>query len=117
MNSLTQHAPPILEHYQEIADVTGDMFASAQAGDWASVLSLGLHYCELVEDLKAIKRSVDMDETTRSKKHELLVRILANDANTRDLAVPQMARMGELLGRMKRQQAVLTTYNQRASAA
>ncbi|PND34977.1 flagellar protein FliT, partial [Achromobacter pulmonis] len=47
-------------------------------------------------------------------KYDLLVRILENDAQTRDLALPQLARLGELLGRMKRQQTLLSAYGHQA---
>jgi flagellar protein FliT len=47
----------------------------------------------------------------------MLVQILENDANTRDLAIPELARMSELLGRMKRQQVLLNAYGFKAPAA
>ncbi|CFW41802.1 flagellar protein FliT [Bordetella pertussis] len=48
-------------------------------------------------------------------KFDLLVRILENDAAVRDLALPQLARLSDLLGRMKRQQSLLATYSGKAN--
>ena len=55
-----------------------------------------------------------LDDAGRAMKYDLLVRILENDALTRDLAIPQLARLGELLGRMKRQQTLLSAYGYQA---
>ncbi|HEY9273743.1 flagellar protein FliT [Achromobacter sp.] len=110
MTSLTQYTHPILEHYQEIAHITNDMLSAAQAGDWDAAMVLGQQYCEQVERLRLTDSSVPLDEAGRTLKYDLLVRILENDALTRDLALPQLARLGELLGRMKRQQTLLSAY-------
>lgn len=118
MNSLSSDTASLLiERYKEIADVTGDMLLAAQAGEWDNVVTYGQNYCALVETLKVMQRPATLDEATRSAKYELLVKILANDAGTRDLAVPQLARMGDLLGRMKRQQTLLSAYNPKAPSA
>ena len=107
----------VLDVYQEIATLTDDMLAAARAGDWGLVLACGQRYCEWVEQLRRIDPVAPLDEAGREIKYELLVRILDNDAATRDLAIPQMARLSELLGRMKRQQSLLSAYGARASIA
>ncbi|WP_447919422.1 flagellar protein FliT [Achromobacter aegrifaciens] len=110
MTSLTQTTHPILEHYQEIALITNDMLSAAQAGDWDAAMAHGQQYCEQVERLRLTDSGAPLDEAGRTMKYDLLVRILENDALTRDLALPQLARLGELLGRMKRQQTLLSAY-------
>jgi len=114
MTSLTQYTHPILEYYQEIALITNDMLSAAQAGDWDAAMVHGQQYCEQVERLRLTDNSVPLDEAGRAMKYDLLVRILENDALTRDLALPQLARLGELLGRMKRQQTLLSAYGYQA---
>ncbi|MGE8688509.1 MAG: flagellar protein FliT [Achromobacter sp.] len=115
MTSITQHTSPILEHYQEIALITGEMLAAAQLGDWDGAMIHGQLYCERVERLRQVEHAAPLDESGRAMKYDLLVRILENDAQTRDLALPQLARLGELLGRMKRQQTLLSAYGHQAS--
>ncbi|HYG42052.1 MAG TPA: flagellar protein FliT [Bordetella sp.] len=107
----------VLDIYREIANLTDEMLAAAQVGDWSAVLAHGQRYCEWVEQLRRIDPMTPLDNAGRETKYGLLVRILQNDAATRDLAVPQMARLTDLLGRMKRQQSLLSTYGARASAA
>ncbi|MDQ8033145.1 flagellar protein FliT [Bordetella genomosp. 1] len=114
MTALTQHAP-VIELYQHIAQVTGDMLAAAQDGDWTRVLGLGHLYIDLVERLRLLEPRQPLDEAGRTLKHDLLVRILENDAAVRDLAVPQLSRLGDMLGRMKRQQSLLATYGGKAT--
>ena len=114
MTSLTHISSPILEHYQEIAVITGEMLTAAQAWDWDTAMVHGQQYCELVERLRHSEPSMPLDDAGRAMKYDLLVRILENDALTRDLAIPQLARLGELLGRMKRQQTLLSAYGYQA---
>jgi len=112
MTSLTQHAP-VLELYQDIANITGAMLSAAQAEDWDKVAYHGQLYCEAVERLRELEPQA-LDESGRSLKYDLLVRILDNDAAVRDLALPQLVRLGHLLSRMKRQQQLLNTYRGKA---
>lgn len=114
MTSLTQSLPAILEHYQEIAFITGEMLTAAKTGDWDLAMVHGQQYCERVELLRQTEQKEPLDEAGRAMKYDLLVRILENDALTRDLAIPQLARLGELLGRMKRQQTLLSAYGYQA---
>lgn len=114
MMALMQQAP-VLDLYQDIATLTGEMVAAAQDGDWTVVLALGRQYVELVEQLRYLEPGSPLDEAARAQKYDLLVRILENDAAVRDLTMPQLARLGELLGRMKRQQSLLATYGGKAT--
>ncbi|MDF3861125.1 MULTISPECIES: flagellar protein FliT [Achromobacter] len=114
MTSLTQSLPAILENYQEIAFITGEMLTAAKAGDWDLAMLHGQQYCERVEQLRQSDHKHPLDDAARAMKYDLLVRILENDALTRDLAIPQLARLGELLGRMKRQQTLLSAYGYQA---
>lgn len=102
--------PAILQQYEKIAAVTDSMLGAARQDDWALVLQLGQQYCELTEEIRQIDTRPTMNESEHAQKHDFLVRILENDALTRDLAVPQLARLGDLLGRMKRQQSLITAY-------
>ncbi|WP_454690512.1 flagellar protein FliT [Achromobacter aloeverae] len=107
---MTSPSPQILELYREIVSVTASMLNAARTEDWNSVLTHGLSYCEAVERLRHIGVGEPLDDDERRQKHDMLVQILENDAHTRDLAMPELARMSELLGRMKRQQGALRAY-------
>lgn len=111
MTSLTRQAP-VLDLYQDIANITSAMLNAAQADDWAKVVHYGQEYCETVERLRLIEPQQPLDDAARGIKYDLLVRILDNDAAVRDLAMPQLAHLGQMLGRMKRQQSLLLAYHQ-----
>lgn len=101
----------MLVQYEKIASITGSMMEAARRDDWGTALELGQQYCEAVEALRHDDgQPVLLTPQQRTAKRDLLVRILEHDAVTRDLAVPQLARLSTLLGRLKRQQSLLHTY-------
>ena len=114
---MTPDSPQILEHYREIVAVTTAMLNAARTGDWNSVLRFGHAYCDAVERLRALGGPAVMDDHERQQKYDMLVQILENDAHTRDLAMPELARMSELLGNMKRQQGMVSAYGSEAGSA
>lgn len=92
------------------------MLDAARAGNWPDVVELGAQYCRSVEKLNHLDSSTPLDSSGRAKKHELLVSIIDNDADTRDLAMPQLARLNHLLGRLKVDQPTITPDNTPAPA-
>lgn len=100
--------PSVLRHYQLIAGLSSQMLASAEAQDWDEVVKLGKRYYEAVQALRALGTLSNED---RAARRELLTRILGNDERIRTLAAPELARLGHLLGAIKRQQTVLQAYH------
>jgi flagellar protein FliT len=106
----------VLSIYQNIAQITDAMLSAARADDWANVMEYGQQYCETVERLREVEpNEPPLNAAGRTIKYDLLVHILDNDAAVRDLAMPQLKSLGEMLGRMRRQQTVLLAYQGRAS--
>jgi len=99
---------PALPHYEHLSRLSGQMLAHAQAQDWGAVITLCLQYQQAVEDL----REVMGDELPVNflARHALLSKILSDDARLRDLTSPELARLGKLLGSLKRQRSVHQTY-------
>jgi flagellar protein FliT len=102
----TSHAS-ILEHYQEIADLSGQMLAKARGQEWNELVTLGARYQEAVERLKALD---PLDDDQKNARRELLTRILDDDARIRQLIAPELERLSHLLGTFKRQRTVLQAY-------
>jgi len=106
----------LLTHYENIAAISGVMADAAQSGDWATTLALSQQYCNAVTVLcEQADASVRLNAEERDAKHALLLRILANDAATRNSASPQLARLGVLLGNLKRQQTLRHAYGHPAA--
>lgn len=97
----------ILQHYQEIAAISGHMLLKAQAKEWDELVRLGELYQEAVEQLKKLE---PLSHSQREARRKLLKRILDDDARIRQLVSPELERLGLLLGNYKRQRTVLQTY-------
>ncbi|NHC61820.1 flagellar protein FliT [Paenalcaligenes suwonensis] len=100
-------APTLLQQYETIANITSNMLQQAQLNAWDEVLILSERYIEAVDCLRTLDSLSGSDKDTR---RELLTRILEDDAQIRHLATPELKRLDQLLGNMKRQQNILQTY-------
>jgi len=105
---MTTTSASILLQYEIIADLSGKMLQHAQSSDWNGVIALGKLYHDAVEQLQAL---APLDQSDKEARKSLLTKILDDDARIRDLATPELARLGTLLGNMRRHQAVLETYH------
>ncbi len=106
VTAMTQHHS-LLQHYELIADLTGQMLAEARAQHWDEVVALGERYCDAVEALRDLG---DLDDAERDARRQLLEKILDDDANIRLLAAPELGRLGALLGDLRRQRVVMQAY-------
>ncbi|OYV46917.1 MAG: flagellar protein FliT [Candidimonas sp.] len=99
---------PVLSQYQVIASISGQMLAAARSSHWDSVATLADQYNGAIESLRSMN---PLNSEDRLLRQDLLAQILDNDAKLRDLASPELKRLGALLGQIKRQQSVLRTYS------
>ncbi len=97
----------MLQQYQRIAALSGQMRAQAEAGQWDAVTRLGLQYAEAVNSLRAFR---PLGNTERAARRDLLTQILADDARVRVLAAPELDRLQRLLSLTQRQRTVLQAY-------
>ena len=94
---------PIVTCYEEILVLSGRMFEAAQAADWNAVTALQPAYLALVDRLRQLDHDVPFSDAERMRRYQLLDRILTYDARIRDLAMPQLQRLGSLLTSSRRQ--------------
>lgn len=111
--TITEH---MLSLYREAAVITSEILAHAREGDWDRVLSLGDQYIQVIERIKQLEDVPPLDAEERAQKYELIVSIMENDAATRNLALPSLERLGNLIGTMRRQQSLMNTYGRAATA-
>lgn len=104
---MTTSTASVLQQYEIIAGYSGQMRLHAQSGNWDAVIDLGKQYYAAVEQLRHL---APLGEEDKAARKGLLTKILDDDACIRELAAPELARLGVLLGNMKRHQAVLRTY-------
>lgn len=96
-----------LRQYEAIAAITSRMLEQARAGVWDDVVTLGSQYQEAVG---ALRNMGELGKEERATQRKLLVRILDDDANIRQLVSPELNRLGKLLGDIRRQHTVLQAY-------
>ena len=106
----TSASEHMLRLYREAAQVTGEILAQARAGDWPQVMQLGEAYLNTIDRIRALGPVPPLDAEARTRKHALLVSILENNARTQSLVRPGLERLGQLIGTMRRQQALTDAY-------
>jgi len=103
---------PVLRQYRLIASISSQMLTQARSNRWELVLALGEQYLEAVESLRIMSH---LSRDDRLARHNLLAQILDDDASIRDLAAPELKRLGTLLGQMRRKKALSKAYGARNS--
>ncbi|HEY9279304.1 MAG TPA: flagellar protein FliT [Eoetvoesiella sp.] len=97
----------ILRQYELISELSHQMLAQARADQWDAVIALGRNYHAAIESLRDMAPLANEDRLARKP---LLAKILEDDARIRNLAAPELVRLGALLGNIKRHQSVLHAY-------
>lgn len=100
----------VMDCYERMAPITGRMLALARAGDWDAMAVLQEEFQSCVERLKTLAPAHVPDQSQLAQKQLLLERILANDAEIRDLATPQFARLSALMDNLRLQQNLHRAY-------
>jgi flagellar protein FliT len=85
-----------LEGYEAVAEVSGRMLGAAQQNDWDRFVAEERRCRELVAGLQALP-DAPLTESERARKFILLRRMLADDAEIRNLAEPWMRHLQEML--------------------
>ncbi|WP_432261330.1 flagellar protein FliT [Cupriavidus sp. TMH.W2] len=109
MASLPEFSP-IVACYEEVLALSARMLEAAQAADWDTVTALQQGYLAQVERLRLMDHEAPFSDAERMRRYQLLDRILTYDARIRDLAVPQLKRLGERLASSRRQFELSAAY-------
>lgn len=103
----------LIEHYEAIAKVTHQMREAAALEDWDNLLSMQDEYSRLVDLLRPSDANLPLNEHQRARKHDLLRRILDDDARIRDRLDPRLARLSALLASGRQTRALQGAYGVR----
>ena len=98
------------EHYQHLLTLSQKMLDDARHEQWEQVVARSEDYVEAVEQLKTLPAPTATAAADMQKLQQLLGQILANDKQIRQLAAPELRRLGGLLGEGKRQRKVVDAY-------
>jgi len=104
----------VIHCYEQIAVLTERMVALARVANWDGLKEVELQFRTHVEYLKTIEGALGtvdaLDAAQLEKKHRLLKRILADDAEIRDNISPKLAELSALMGSLKRRQSLNQAY-------
>ena len=100
----------VLSEYAAVAELTGQMLAAAEAGDWDQLVLLEQRCTEHVDTLKRGEAAVALNPQGRQAKVDCIKRILADDRRIRDLTMPWMAQLSALINNSGTQRRLANAY-------
>ena len=100
----------VLSEYAVVAELTGQMRAAAEAGDWDALAALEERCSAHVDLLKRSEAAVQLDPTGRQAKIDCIRRILADDRRIRDLTMPWMAQLSAMINNNGTQRRLANAY-------
>ena len=83
--------PTLIDYYRAIEDSSAQMLSAARVQDWDGVVRCESSCAVLIEQLRSRARTEALDDASRREKTKIMLRILSNDAQIRDLAEPWLA--------------------------
>lgn len=100
----------IIETYEAILAVTGQMLEAARSADWDLLVEREQHCRVLVEKLMAARNAAELDAATRKRKAEIIRKVLSDDAAIRDLTQPWLSRLQYLMTSAGRERQLHAAY-------
>lgn len=100
----------VLSEYAAVAELTGQMLAAAEAGDWDHLVLLEQRCTRHVDALKRGEAAVALNPQGRQAKVDCIKRILADDRRIRDLTMPWMAQLSALINNSGTQRRLANAY-------
>lgn len=88
---------PVIENYEFLSSITGQMRAAATQGAWDRLVELEKQCSQRVDAMKAQDTAAPVDESTRLRKVALIRKILADDAEIRNHTEQWMAQLQRIV--------------------
>jgi flagellar protein FliT len=99
----------VIEDYQRLSDITGQMRDAAIAGEWDSLITLEKNCAQKVAEIKP-RDGVPADEATRVQKIALIKKILADDKAIRERTEPWMRQLQQIMQSARTEDKLQQTY-------
>lgn len=75
----------VIANYEALATLTRRMQEAAQSAEWDALITFERQRGELIAAMKPLDAETMLDEGTQQRKNALITRVLAHDAETRQL--------------------------------
>jgi flagellar protein FliT len=100
----------LIATYEAILQVTTQMLDAARAGDWDRLVDRERECRRLVDCVATTKAEIRLEPEARQRKVEIIRKVLADDAEIRNLAEPCMARLQHLIGSARQERDLHAAY-------
>jgi flagellar protein FliT len=101
---------PVINNYQQLSNLTGQMRVAATQGEWDLLVELE-HQCSFYVARMKDQDLTPIDEEIRLQKVALIHKILADDAAIRDQTLPWMAQLQQKIKGTRSEQRVMQAYS------
>ena len=86
-----------MQTYEILERTSRRMLAAARDSEWKLLARLELDCRQMIDELSSDENGQQLDDMEHKRRCEIIHRILADDAEIRDLAEPWMARAKQFL--------------------
>ena len=100
----------ILSEYAAVADLSGQMLAAAEAGDWDTLVVLEQNCTLRVDVLKRAGPPAGLSPSGRQARIDCIRRILVADRKIRELTMPWMTQLSALINNTGTQRRLANAY-------
>lgn len=107
----------LLNNYEALLSRVEHMHELANAEQWAELIDQRTSYVILVDQLRELDATVELDSTAQQRKAELLENILEHDVDIRRRLVARRDELGKLIGVSQRQRDLHRAYAPQQGAA
>lgn len=77
-------ASQVIVNYELLAALSAQMLAAAEQGAWEQLIGFENQRSQLLETIKSADAVAALDEAAQARKKQLIEKILADDAHTRN---------------------------------
>ncbi len=99
-----------IANYELLSALTGQMREAAEHGEWDQLVSIEHQCSKLVAAMKPVDAEVKLDEAAHQRKSQLITKILADDAEIRDLTQIWMGQLQLNMQSNRQEQLLLHAY-------
>lgn len=103
--------PQIIAAYEAILAITGQMLEAARNDDWDRLVGLEKECKKLVAELIAENTGQPLSGQFQQRKAEIIRKVLADDAEIRNITQPWMAQLQNILGSAGREKKLHHAYD------
>lgn len=104
------NGPHIIAAYEAILAITGQMLEAARNDDWDRLVALEKDCKKLVDELIAGSGSQPLSSQFQRRKAEIIRKVLADDAEIRNITEPWMAQLQHILGSAGQEKRLRQAY-------